>query len=347
MCVTNKETKNLMKKIGVIMNKIPWTLILAKLSHTITDFDNRLLEEWLQNDLHKEIYLSVVHVWHSVQSKVRDYEPDEDYYWTFISNRINKVENKKKVRHLLMNRIVRVGIAASLLLIIGFSLLIGLEPIKNNNIQLPVYSSLEGKTKIVLTDSTVVWLRKNSTLICLSDFFGKERRVKLNGAAFFEVKSDKNHPFIVEARDLNVKVHGTKFVVSASQFQEDVVVGLEEGSVELISPTVKSQFLNPGEVAEYNKKNAQLNVKKEDTAIYNSWMADEIFFNGNTLEYICKILSFRFDKNIKVDPSIGTRYRYMLHLHDETLDELLDMLISINPIQYEYVDSNSIFISNQ
>ena len=202
------------------MDKIPWTLIIAKLSNTLTEADNRLLEEWLQNDLHNEIYLSVAHVWHSVQSKVRDYEPDEDYYWTFISNRINKVEKKKKVRHFLMNRMVRVGIAVSLLLIIGFSLLVYLVPMKNNDIQLPVYSSLEGKAKIVLTDSTVVWLRKNSTLACLSDFSGKERRVKLNGAAFFEVKSDKNHPFIVEVRDLNVKVHGTKFVVSASRFQE-------------------------------------------------------------------------------------------------------------------------------
>ena len=329
------------------MDKIPWTLIIAKLSNTLTEADNRLLEEWLQNDLHKEIYLSVAQVWHSVQSKVRDYEPDEDYYWTFISNRINKVEKKKKVRHFLMNRMVRVGIAVSLLLIIGFSLLVYLVPMKNNDIQLPVYSSLEGKAKIVLTDSTVVWLRKNSTLACLSDFSGKERRVKLNGAAFFEVKSDKNHPFIVEVRDLNVKVHGTKFVVSASRFQEDVVVGLEEGSVELISPTVKSQFIIPGEVAEYNKKNGQLSVKKEDIAIYNSWMANDISFNSSTLEYICKILSFRFGKNIKVDPSIGTRYRYMFHLHDETLDELLDMLTSINPIQYEYMDSNTIFISNQ
>ena len=155
------------------MDKIPWTLIIAKLSNTLTEADNRLLEEWLQNDLHKEIYLSVAHVWHSVQSKVRDYEPDEDYYWTFISNRINKVEKKKKVRHFLMNRMVRVGIAVSLLLIIGFSLLVYLVPMKNNDIQLPVYSSLEGKAKIVLTDSTVVWLRKNSTLACLSDFSGK------------------------------------------------------------------------------------------------------------------------------------------------------------------------------
>ena len=41
------------------MDKIPWTLIIAKLSNTLTEADNRLLEEWLQNDLHKEIYL-----WH-------------------------------------------------------------------------------------------------------------------------------------------------------------------------------------------------------------------------------------------------------------------------------------------
>lgn len=46
------------------MDKIPWTLIIAKLSNTLTEADNRLLEEWLQNDLHKEIYLSVAHLLH-------------------------------------------------------------------------------------------------------------------------------------------------------------------------------------------------------------------------------------------------------------------------------------------
>ena len=329
------------------MNKIPWTLIIAKLSNSITEVDNSSLEEWLQDDLHKEIYLSVTEVWYTVQSKVRGYDPDEDYYWTFISNRINKIEKKRTIRDFFINRIIRVGIAASLLLIIGFSLFVYLIPMEKQNIQLPVYSSLEGKTKILLIDSTVVWLRQNSTLACLSDFSGKERRVKLSGAAFFEVKSDKNHPFIVEAQDLNVKVHGTKFVISTSQIQENVVVGLEEGSVELISPTIKSQFIVPGEVAEYNKGTGQLDIKEEDTTIYNSWMLNNISFNGSTLEYVCKILSFKFDKNIKVDPSIATRYRYMFQLHDETLDELLDMLTSVNPIQYKYVDSNSIFISNQ
>lgn len=329
------------------MNEIPWTLIIAKLSNTITEADDRSLEKWLQDDLHKEIFLSLVEIWNTVQSKVREYEPDEDYYWTFISNRINKIEKKKKTRHFFINRMMRIGVAASLLLIIGFSLFVYLMPMEKQINQLPVYSSLEGKTKILLTDSTVVWLKKNSTLACLSDFSGKERRVKLNGAAFFEVKSDKKHPFIVEAQDLNIKVHGTKFVVSASQSQENVVVGLEEGSVELISPTIKSQFIVPGEVAEYNKGTGQLDIKEEDTTIYNSWMLNNISFNGSTLEYICKILSFRFDKSIKVDPSIATRYRYMFQLHDETLDELLDMLTSVNPIQYEYVDSNSIFISNQ
>lgn len=46
------------------MDKIPWTLIIAKLSNTLTEADNRLLEEWLQNDLHKEIYLSASHLLH-------------------------------------------------------------------------------------------------------------------------------------------------------------------------------------------------------------------------------------------------------------------------------------------
>lgn len=47
-----------------------------------------------------------------------------------------------------------------------------------------------------------------------SRFTGKERRIKLNGEAYFEVVKDKEKPFIVEMGDNEIKVLGTSFNIN-------------------------------------------------------------------------------------------------------------------------------------
>ena len=87
------------------------------------------------------------------------------------------------------------------------------------------------KATIELPDGTNVVLNSASQLSYLNNFGEKVRRVQLNGEAYFKVAHDEKHAFIVQIGDLEVKVLGTSFNVSAYEDAKDVTVVLLEGKV--------------------------------------------------------------------------------------------------------------------
>ena len=71
------------------------------------------------------------------------------------------------------------------------------------------------KSKVVLSDGTVVWLNAGSTLKYSNKFNTANRRVELNGEGYFEVTKKAGATFIVQTHGYDVVVKGTKFDVSA------------------------------------------------------------------------------------------------------------------------------------
>lgn len=88
-----------------------------------------------------------------------------------------------------------------------------------------------GQYQITLPDGTKVWLNAASSLQYPSQFVGNERKVTLNGEAYFEVKHNASKPFIVYSAEQRTIVKGTKFNVSAYQEDKKTTTTLLEGSV--------------------------------------------------------------------------------------------------------------------
>jgi ferric-dicitrate binding protein FerR (iron transport regulator) len=82
-----------------------------------------------------------------------------------------------------------------------------------------------------LQDGTTVWLNARTTLRYPNRFSKNERRVELDGEAFFEVKENEECPFIVNMETLSVKVTGTKFNVFAYHGNDEIAISLTEGAV--------------------------------------------------------------------------------------------------------------------
>lgn len=61
----------------------------------------------------------------------------------------------------------------------------------------------------------------------------KDRHLRLNGEAYFEVRKNEKLPFDVMTKELNVKVLGTKFNFRNYDEDEEVTVNLLEGKVQL------------------------------------------------------------------------------------------------------------------
>ncbi|PJJ83722.1 FecR family protein [Mucilaginibacter auburnensis] len=104
--------------------------------------------------------------------------------------------------------------------------------------------------QLTLPDGTKVWLNAKSNLIYDKKKFGvKLREVSLVGEAFFDVKKDKKHPFVVNTASLSLRVLGTAFNVRAFSNEKKSEAALVHGSIEvtLINHPDKKIILKPSE----------------------------------------------------------------------------------------------------
>jgi ferric-dicitrate binding protein FerR (iron transport regulator) len=107
------------------------------------------------------------------------------------------------------------------------------------------------RVMVKLHDGSTVWLNARSTLRYPTFFAGGERKVELDGEAFFEVAHNTEQPFVVSTEKLNIKALGTQFNVSAYKEQNEFNTSLMEGSVKIYNKENESNalFLNPNEYA--------------------------------------------------------------------------------------------------
>lgn len=197
------------------------------------------------------------------------------------------------------------------------------------------------KTNITLSDGSVVWVNSESKLSYGSHFNARERVVKLDGEAYFEVAHDKSRPFLVEANGMQINVHGTKFNVNTKR--EKMSVSLISGSVSLLYKN-KEGFMKPGEIAYCSATSDSMEILKKDTRFAALWTRDCLQFKEQSLKEIAPILSEWYGVEILPDPSLPNREAYTFTLRNESLEEVLKMMSMINPITYKYGTKDQIRI---
>ena len=124
------------------------------------------------------------------------------------------------------------------------------------------------RINIELADGTVVWLNSRTSIQYPAVFNGKERKVSINGEAYFEVAHNKKQPFIVETPKGQVEVTGTKFYVEAYSDNDDFVTSLIEGSVN-VTKDDKLITLRPSQMAYLQDGNLRIDpsvpIGKDDS----------------------------------------------------------------------------------
>ncbi len=149
---------------------------------------------------------------------------------------------------------------------------------------------------LVLEDGTKVWLNASSRLRFPIEFSREERKVYLEGEAYFEVSPDKERPFFVEAKDQTLKVLGTKFNIYAYAGTPAVSTTLIEGSVSLRAKQGDVEtILRPGQQAQLLAGGDGYSVMNVDAMEISAWRNGMFIFNDNTLEVVFSKLSRWYD----------------------------------------------------
>ena len=84
-----------------------------------------------------------------------------------------------------------------------------------------------------MPDGTLVILNADSKLTYPDNFLGNTREVTLEGEAYFDVTHNKQKPFIIHSKSMDIKVLGTVFNVKAYPLENTSEATLIKGSIEV------------------------------------------------------------------------------------------------------------------
>ena len=212
---------------------------------------------------------------------------------------------------------------------------------RNQNSELSsLYNTIEvtngERSQVTLYDGTKVWLNSGTKFRYPVKFSRLTRDVSLTGEAYFDVAKDSDHPFVVKAGQLEVKVLGTRFDVYAYPDDNEFSATLEEGSVNAVN--TKSGIglkLKPGEQVTLDCSTNSLNKIKVNTELYTSWKENMLKFEDAPFEEVVKKMERWYDVKITVDPAINTKERYTMTIKTESLREMLKLVSKTTKMNYE------------
>lgn len=193
-----------------------------------------------------------------------------------------------------------------------------------------------GEYSIILSDGSQVWLNSGSTLRYPVSFDNKQREVFLSGEGFFNV-AKSSVPFVVKTSELNVRVLGTSFNLSAYQEDEQITTALISGQIEVSGKQMPEPYLiTPGHVLTYSQNTAEVSVLPCDTDLYASWMHGEFKFRDMRLEDIMIRLNRWYNCEVFYQTPALKELRFSGAAEkDKPINYLLELIKEVTNITFE------------
>lgn len=237
----------------------------------------------------------------------------------------------------------------------------------NNIANVQQLSANEGQpVKKSLPDGTIVWLNARSTVRYEDDRNLNTRNVYLQGEAYFQVKQDPEHPFIVHAGNISVRALGTEFNVAAYPDENRLETTLISGKVQVTMNEKPDQkiILAPHEKLTVINKNSDKNagVKTGNEMSFQvepvtslaavnavpevAWLQDKLSFQNEEFYKLAKKIERRYDvvmvfrdSTLKYESLTGT-------FENENIRKALHLLQLTTPFRYR-IEGDSVFLNRQ
>ena len=320
------------------------------LLHHLQDFDETAIESKIDFD---RIYQCII-------TEIEDHEE--------IENQKLKIERKSKIIRLfkISAKVAAIFIPAFVIGVI-YMYLTGSGVLLNKGSQsfCEIKAPLGAKSEIILPDGSHVMLNAGSKIKYYTDFNIHDRNIQLEGEAYFKVAKNKNIPLIVSVANIHIRAVGTEFNVKAYKNERQIETTLIEGVVEISKVGTKADrnekiSLTPNQKAVYVKEADQLSVSETNTkekvktnakapeVIYIkpyilanidvtpivSWTNDQLIFRGETLDNICIKLNRKYNVTFEFENEDVKKLRFTGTLEDETIEQVLNVIKSISPIEF-------------
>lgn len=276
--------------------------------------DEELLTAYLRGALDAET-AEAVEAWYAA-SEANRRKLGEIYYILYLNDRANdarridteaalrSVKNRiRRPQRLRLRRIVvRACAAAAAVAVLLTGGLTTVSLSERLSRPVTVYTQLGERSQVVLPDGTKVWLNSNSRVEYVAPFFSRQRRVTMDGEAYFEVAHDKNAPFVVTTGGLDVRVLGTRFNIRNDEERHRVTTVLLEGAVAAHAHDNESSSvrLRPAQRLIFDSRTGAMSLEEcaaADRSI--RWIDGRFSFEHNTFEQIVAELERYYNVNVR------------------------------------------------
>jgi len=215
----------------------------------------------------------------------------------------------RPVRRWLVGGLVAAAAAAALVVRVGL-------PARARVVE----TAVRRRDSLRLDDGTRVILAPGSRLVVAAGYGAAAREVSLDGAAWFSVRHDAAHPFVVHAGASTVRDLGTQFVVRTDGVGGGVAVAVAEGSVAL-----DARVLQAGDrgVSRDGAVVARRGVVGDDDL---SWTRGTLTYHDAPLDVVRADLRRWYGVDLRVADSAVARLRLTATFDGERVDEVLRVI---------------------
>ncbi len=325
------------------------SMIIAHLDGEISTEELQRLFRWISKSRENlRYYTELKDIWEASVSNASEIAGTAHEWKRFLGN----IDHKHIKPGLSYKRVLNMWYKVAAVLVIVT--LVGSAIIMFTGRSEPIYltaTTPRGSiSQILLPDSTLIYINAGSEIKYNIGENQKRREVSLNGEAWFQVSTMDHKPFVVHTSSYDVKVLGTEFNVKAFESDLKVETTLEKGSV-MISPSETSKMfkvveLLPNEQFVYDKKEKSLKVRKVNAKQYSAWKDNKLIFINMSLEELIVVLERKYGVDIEVENSSILKYHYYGTIKNETIIEILEMLMKTLPISYKIEDQKIKIIDN-
>ncbi len=222
-------------------------------------------------------------------------------------------------------------IAASIIVILSLGYILSLLFLDSDTKNLVANNTIKTTT---LVDGTVVTLNHNSSLTYYKKITTK-RKIKLEGDAFFNVKPDTIHPFIIETQNIEIEVLGTSFYVNSHIDKPTIEVVVKTGKVAFRVEKDNQIILIAGEKGIYNKStgNIQHIINKDINFI--AWKTKYLIFDDTKLSDVVSKINSIYHSNILIGNIELNDCRVTVIFKNQTLDAVINVLEETLDLSFE------------
>ena len=319
-----------------------YNLIALEITSGLDNQQRDELQSWLEmSQENRTEYNDVVKLLNYSDRLVAMKRINSDQDLLFVKKKMNN-GLKKNSLYIYFQRVAAILIIP-LLIFTAWSISRPPEISRKNVVMKSSETAFGVRSQIQLSDGTKVWINSGSKLTYPEEFSGNSREVKLVGEAYFQVESDKAHPFYVDLNGYKVKATGTRFNISNYPEDKEITTYLEYGKVSLLSSANKKQdepvLLKEKEIIVLNKEENQYHIDNTtDGYKYLGWIDGSLIFKNDNTSDVAVRLGRWFNAEIIIDDKLSkSGYVFTATFKKESLEEALKLLSYSSPITYKII----------